>query len=152
MGKSKVLDEALKFGKEQQESELVIDFDASIEEAKAKPIKVKYKGKVYEVPSVTPQWYTNLVNRKLARVKDLRLEDMEEEEIIERLAISDSENEEIYRRLFGDEFVDEFLSDNWVNMKNFNDDLLYPILEKWGWARPKDTTELTKKKAKTPDS
>lgn len=145
----KILDDALKFGKEQQEKELVIDFDASVEEQKAKPIKVKYKGKVYEVPSMTPQWYTNLVNRKLARVKDLNVEDMSEEELIERLAISDEENEEIYRRLFGDEFVDQFMDDNWVNMKNFNDDLLYPILEKWGWAKPKDTTDITKKKAKT---
>jgi len=149
MGKSKILDDALKHGRAEQEKELVIDFDQAIEQAKKNAITVKFKGKEYKIPAETPQWYSNLVNRKLAAIKGLDVANMTEEDLLERASISDQENEQIYRRLFGDEFVEAYLNDNFVNLKNFNESLLGPILEKWGWAPMTDTT---KKKEKTPGS
>ena len=149
MGKSKILDDALKHGRQEQEKDLVIDFDQAIEEAKKNAITVKFKGKKYKIPAETPQWYSNLVNRKLAAIKGLDIASMTEEELLERAAISDEENEQIYRRLFGDEFVNAYLNDNFVNLKNFNDKLLDPILQAWGWA---PVTDTTKKKEKTPGS
>ena len=151
MGNSKILDDALKHGRAEQEKELVIDFDQAIAQAKKNAITVKFKGKEYRIPAETPQWYSNLVNRKLAAIKGLDVANMTEEDLLERAAISDQENEQIYRRLFGDEFVEAYLNDNFVNLKNFNETLLSPILEKWGWAPIKDASD-TKKKEKTPGS
>jgi len=149
MSNSKILDDALKHGRQEQEKDLVIDFDQAIEEAKKNAITVKFKGKKHKIPAETPQWYSNLVNRKLAAIKGLDIASMTEEELLERAAISDEENEQIYRRLFGDEFVNAYLNDNFVNLKNFNDKLLGPILQAWGWA---PVTDTTKKKEKTPGS
>ena len=152
MGNSKILDDALKHGRAEQEKELVIDFDQAIQEAKKNAITVKYKGKEYKIPAETPEWYRLLINRKMAAVADVDVANMTEGEMMERANISNKENEDIYRRLFGDEFVEAYLNDNFVNLKNFNETLLAPIVEKWGWKPITDTTDTTKKKEKTPGS
>lgn len=135
------LDQALNQERQRQEKELVIDFDQAVEAQKAKAIKIKYKGQVYTVPSETPQWYMNLILRKVHETRKLDFSSLTEEQIIERLEVSDNEHDDIFRRLFGDEFVDSYLRDNMVSKKMLTDELLNPILEKWGWMRVTDTTQ-----------
>ena len=135
------LNQALDQERKRQESELVIDFDQAVEAQKAKAIKIKYNGKTYTVPGETPQWYMNLILRKVHETRNLDFSSMTEEQIIERLEVSDNEHDDIFRRLFGDEFVEAYLRDNMVSKKMLTDDLLNPILEKWGWMPVTDTTE-----------
>jgi len=144
-----ILDKAYNDIKSQQQEELVIDFDAAVEAQKKKSIKIKFRGEVYEIPPETPQWYMNIVNRKLHEVEALKTEGMTEGQLIERLEINDKQNEEIFRRLFGDEFVNEYLNENFVSVSVLNRELLNPILVKWGWKPAVDTTE---KKSMTQDS
>ena len=135
------LDQAIASERKRQESDLVIDFDQAVEAQKEKAIKIKYKGKTYTVPGETPQWYMNLILRKLHETRNLDFSSMSEEEIIEKLEVSDNEHDDIFRRLFGDEFVDAYLHDNMVSKKMLTEKLLNPILEKWGWMPVEDTTE-----------
>lgn len=137
----KVLNEAFDKFKAKQEQELVIDFDSAVEAQRKKAIKIKFRGNVYEVPPETPQWYMNIINRKLHETKSLNLDELSEEEIIDRMEISDQQNEEIFRRLLGDEFVDGYLNENYVSFSVLNNELLNPILVKWGWKPAIDTTE-----------
>lgn len=141
MDNRSILDNALKEGRRQQEEELVIDFDSAVESQRKRAIKIKFKGKEYQIPPETPQWYMNIIARKLHEAKSVNFGELSEEEIIERLEINDRENEEIFRRLFGDEFVDEFLNDNFVSKSVLNKELLNPILVKWGWKPAVDTTQ-----------
>lgn len=127
------LDQALNQERKRQETELVIDFDQAVEAQKEKAIKIKYKGKTYTVPGETPQWYMNLVNRKLHEARSLDYMNLTEAEVIDKIQVSDKQNEEIFRRLFGDEFVESYLNDNFVSYTTLNSQLLDPILEKWGW-------------------
>ena len=135
------LDQALNQERKRQETELVIDFDQAVEAQKEKAIKIKYKGKTYTVPGETPQWYMNLILRKVHETRKIDFSSMSEEEIIEKLEVSDNEHDDIFRRLFGNEFVDAYLSDNMVSKKMLTEKLLNPILEKWGWMPLQDTTE-----------
>lgn len=135
------LNDALESELQRQEQELVIDFDQAVEAQKAKAIKIKYNGTTYTVPAETPQWYMNLILRKVHETRKLDFSQLTEEEIIERLEVSDNEHDDIFRRLFGDDFVDAYLSDNMVSKKMLTDKLLNPILEKWGWKPVEDTTE-----------
>lgn len=135
------LDKALRDERKRQEEDLVIDFDQAVEAQKEKAIKIKYKGRVYTVPSETPQWYMNLILRKVHETRKLDFSSMSEEEIIEKLEVSDNEHDDIFRRLFGDEFVDMYLNDNMVSKKMLTDELLNPILKKWGWEPVKDTSQ-----------
>ena len=141
MTNEKKLNDALESERKRQEQELVIDFDQAVEAQKAKAIKIKYKGKTYTVPGETPQWYMNLILRKVDETKNLDFSQMTDEEIIDRLEVSDRQHDDIFRRLFGDEFVDAYLSDNMVSKKMLTEELLNPILEKWGWQPVTDTTE-----------
>jgi hypothetical protein len=136
-----VLNEAFNKFKAQQEQELVIDFDSAIEAQKKKAIKIKFRGRVYEVPPETPQWYMNIIQRKLHETKSLNFDALSEEEIIDRMEISDQQHQDIFSRLFGDEFVDEYLDENYVSMSVIHNELLNPILVKWGWKPAVDTTQ-----------
>ena len=135
------LDQALNQERQRQERDLVIDFDQAVEAQKDKAIKIKYKGKTYTVPGETPQWYMNLILRKLHESRQIDFSSMTEEQIIERLEVSDNEHDDIFRRLFGDEFVNSYLNDNMVSKAMLTDKLLNPILEKWGWMPVQDTSE-----------
>lgn len=144
--RNQILDSAIADIRSQQEQDLVIDFDRAVEARRKEAIVIKYKGKEYKIPPETPQWYMNIVNRKIHELKSLNLEDMSEEEIMEKAEIDDKHNEQIFRRLFGDEFVDEYLNDNFVSMSVLNKELLNPILVKWGWKPAEDTTKKKKMK------
>ena len=133
MTNEEILDQALNKERKRQETELVIDFDQAVDAQKEKAIKIKYKGKTYTVPGETPQWYMNLVNRKLHEARSLDYMNLTEAEIIDKIQVSDKQNEEVFRRLFGDEFVESYLNDNFVSYTTLNSQLLDPILEKWGW-------------------
>lgn len=140
MTNEQILNDAFEAGRRKQLEELVIDFDQAIESQRKKAIKIKYKGKMYAIPHETPQWYMNIIARKLHETRSLDFSQMSEEEIIEKLEVNDREHDEIFRRLFGDEFVDAYLSDNMVSRKVLTEDLLNPILVKWGWM-PAQVTE-----------
>ena len=135
------LDQALNQERQRQERDLVIDFDQAVEAQKDKAIKIKYKGKTYTVPGETPQWYMNIILRKLHESRRLDFSSMTEEQIIESLEVSDNEHDDVFRRLFGDEFVNSYLNDNMVSKAMLTDKLLNPILEKWGWMPVQDTSE-----------
>ena len=170
MTNEQILDKALADERKRQEENLVIDFDQSIESIAKPPITITYgkemyrskivyyfflvlsyigfdlmdrcyRKKVYTVPGETPQWYMNIVLRKLHETKSLNFEEMTEEEIIEHTEVSDKEHDEIFRRLFGDEFVSRYLADNSVSKKVLTEGLLNPILKQWGWVPAIDTTE-----------
>lgn len=164
----KILQKAYSDLKAQQETELVVDFDEAVKQVK--PIKIKYgkrlacsklwywicrvlgyvgidimdtcyEQRVFVVPGETPVWYMNIINRKLHEIKSVKLDELSEEELIERLEIDDNHNEMIFRRLLGDEFVDSYMADNFVSWKLLNDAVLNPILVKWGWKAVEDTSE-----------
>ena len=159
------LDKALEQEKKRQENESVIDFDQSIESISKPPIHVKYgkeqkywswvcfilsllglsewcyRDKIYTLPGETPQWYMNIILRKVQETRNIDFSKLSEEEIIEKLEISDNVHEDIFKRLFGDEFVETYLKDNRVSKKVLTEGLLNPVLEKWGWQPVTDTTE-----------
>lgn len=168
MDNEQILDNAFEQLRAEQEQELVIDFDQAKRKVKpitvrygkemyrskvwylicyiiswvySKPLEDCYKPKEYKIPGETPQWYMNIISRKLHEVRSLKFEELTEEELIEKLEIDDKHNEMIYRKLFGDEFVDRYLDDNFVSMSTLNDELLNPILVKWGWKPATDTTQ-----------
>lgn len=170
MNNEQILDQALNQERQRQESELVIDFDQSISSIGKPPINIKYgkemyrskivyyfflmlsyvgidylhkcyRDKIYKVPGETPQWYMNIILRKVHQTKSLNFEEMTDEEIIEHTEVNDKEHDEIFRRLFGDEFVSKYLNDNSVSKRVLTEGLLNPLLEKWGWKPVKDTTE-----------
>lgn len=145
MTNEQILNDAFEAGRRKQLDELVIDFDQAIESQRKKAIKIKYKGKMYTIPHETPQWYMNIIARKLHETRSLDFSQMSEEEIIEKLEVNDREHDEIFRRLFGDEFVDAYLSDNMVSRKVLTESLLNPILIKWGWM-PAEVTEKKSRK------
>jgi len=140
MDSKQILDSAFDEIRDQQSTELVIDFDQAIESQRNKAIKIKYKGRVYTIPHETPQWYMNLIARKLHETRNLDLSLMSEAELIEKLEVNDREHDDIFRRLFGDDFVNAYLSDNMVSRKVLTESLLNPILIKWGWM-PAEVTE-----------
>lgn len=146
MTNEQILDQALKSERNKQETELIIDFDKAVEAQKEKAIKIKYKGKTYTVPGETPQWYMNIVLRKLHEARSLNWEELTEEQIIDRLEVTDEQHDDIFRRLFGNEFVETYLNDNMVSKMMLTDELLNPILEKWGWIAVQDTTEKKNQK------
>lgn len=146
MTNEQILDQALKSERSKQETELIIDFDKAVEAQKEKAIKIKYKGKTYTVPGETPQWYMNIVLRKLHEARSLNWEELTEEQIIDRLEVTDEQHDDIFRRLFGNEFVETYLNDNMVSKMMLTDELLNPILEKWGWIAVQDTTEKKNQK------
>lgn len=145
MTNEQLLDQALQSERNRQESELIIDFDQAVESQRKKAITIKYQGKEYSVPAETPQWYMNIVNRKLHEARSLDYANLSEEDIIDRLEVSDKQNEDIFRRLFGDEFVDAYLDDNFVSFTTLNQQLLNPILIKWGWKPSVEKEEFKKK-------
>jgi len=127
------LEKAVQQEAERQSQELVIDFDAAIEEEKQRAITVRWEGKEYKIPDTPPEWF---------RLMILRFDgDPSMEGDIE-----------IMRRLFGEEFADKLNKaseeSNWVNVRMANQKLMNPIINRWfGF----DVDGETKKK-KTPAS
>jgi hypothetical protein len=122
---SKALNEEVK----RQSESLRINFDKAIEEEKERSIVIEWQGKEYKVPDRAPEW--------------LRLMILSSNGII-----SDDDNVDIFRRLFGDEFTDylenEIESNNFVNFQMANEKLIAPLIERWFGMKATDTTKKKK--------
>lgn len=129
-----ILRKAVEQERDRQSQELVIDFDAAIEEEKQRAITVRWEGKEYKIPDTPPEWF---------RLMILRFDG-------DRSMEGDIE---IMRRLFGEEFADKLNKaseeSNWVNVRMANQKLMNPIINRWfGF----DVDSDDAKKKKTPAS
>jgi hypothetical protein len=121
---SKALNEEVK----RQSESLRINFDKAIEEEKERSIVIEWQGKEYKVPDRAPEWLRLL--------------------IIANEELDDEQNEDIFRRLFGDEFADSLLHEvqvnNYVNMSVANEKLILPLINRWFGITAVDTTKKKK--------
>lgn len=115
--KDKLREAAAKFQSQENDS-LVIDFDAAVEEQKAKAIKVKFGGDVYELPSKTPAWLVPFMSRN-----------KNDEGVME-----DEANFELIELLLGKEFANRIVDDkdNFVSFESVNNNIILPVMDQWG--------------------
>ena len=87
---------------DEQEHQLLVDFDAAYEEwkAKDKPLTVKFKGKIYSVPRRQPFAYSLFISRHTKRKYDHKLK-----REVPQLFIPEDKAEEYVRLMFGEEFL-----------------------------------------------
>src|SRR5699024_9834058 len=115
--KDKLREAAAKFQSQENDS-LVIDFDAAVEEQKAKAIKVKFGGDVYELPSKTPAWLVPFLSRN--KNAEGIMEDESNYELIELLLSKEFANRIVYDK------------DNFVSFESVNNNIILPVMEQWG--------------------
>jgi len=87
---------------DEQENQLLVDFDAAYDEwkAKEKPLTVKFKGKTYPVPSRQPFAYSLFISRHTKRKYDHKLK-----REVPQLFIPEDKAEEYVRLMFGEKFL-----------------------------------------------
>ncbi len=109
-------EEAEKYRKEQQES-LIIDFDEAVREEQSKAVKIKFQGKLYELPKSAPAWLPLFVNRHAKNG-----------------VLNDEQNLKLIEGLLGKEFSDKIVDEqnNFVSFELVNDKILTPVMEMWG--------------------
>lgn len=113
---SNELEQETKKKAEKERKGLIIDFDEAVAEQKADPIKVKFQGEVFELPSAPPAWLPLFINRKA-----------------QDGVIDDQANLEVIERLLGKDFADRILDgSNFISFDLINDVILSPVFEEWG--------------------
>src|SRR5690625_597598 len=125
---SKALEAAARLAKKEEE-DLFIDFDEAVKENKAKAIRVKFDGQVFNLPRTVPAWLPLFLNKRDGSDKDT-LKHIES--------------------LLGTDFAEKIISEknNFVSFDLVNDKILTPVMARWGI----NFTNATEKNEKTPDS
>lgn len=128
----KFLNEKVQELKEQQESDLIIDFDAAIKEKKSqlKQYCVKFNNKYFEVANEMPMsfglfFFRHCYNKKSGKMNI----DIPEEKMYEFIEL-----------MFGKELVEEF-SNSTVGMNLVFEKLSPQILKHWGYDTTNENVE-----------
>lgn len=116
--------------KRKQQDDLIIDFDQAVAEEKAKAIKVRFEGKVYELPKSTPAWLPLFINKHADKDG----------------VVSDEKNLEMIAALLGRDFAEKVADDknNFVSFELVNSKILKPVMEEWGFDQFQDESDKKK--------
>ncbi len=122
----------------QQEEELVADYDAALKEyqEKNKPHKVKFKGKVFDVPRSIPFAFSLFYMRNCIK----------KENGATIFFIPDDKQGEFLEKMFGPKFLAVLEESDDVELNFIFSTLVADIMGKWGYniKTPKDKTPKNK--------
>lgn len=131
------LDEQLKKLADNQEAELLLDFDAALEEEQAKPYAVKFDGKVYYVPHEMPLAFATFFFRYCYKKNNGRV----------ILEVPEDRMMQFIELMFGKEMLRALeVSKKAVSIRVVFDKLAGTILSKWGYNVQSPSSETSQKK------
>ena len=124
---------------QREEDELVLDFDQALAEKAEKPIKVKFQGKVYNVPAQMPFNFAMFFFRNCYKKISGRTQ----------IQVPEEKLAQFVELMFGKEFL-SVVEKTSVPMNFVFDTIAQSIMAKWGYATQPAGGEV--KNAQTPGS
>lgn len=121
--REKFLDEKLDELAEKQENDILIDFDAIIEEEKAEALNIKFNNKIYKIPYKMPFSFAMFFFRNcLKTVKG-----------VSQIQVPDELTLDFIEKMFGSEFLKDLeKSKSGFSFNLIFEQFTFKILEKWG--------------------
>jgi len=129
---------------EQQANDLVIDYDAALKEYKQKsnPYKIKFKGRIFDVPRSMPFSFSMFYMRYCLVKKQGKT----------IFQIPDERIHEFIEKMFGRLFLKTLMNSDDVDMNFVMGTLVPDIFEKWGYGINTPRKDDLGKNVQTPDS
>jgi len=120
----KVLYNAIDKIKERESQDITLDFDEAIKEheTKNKPIQIKLKGKIYELPSSMPFTFLLYFSRHCVKKKKGK----------EMIEVPNDKVWEFIEKMFGAEFTKAIEKHN-IGLETVMDTFVPRVLEAWGY-------------------
>jgi hypothetical protein len=129
-----LLDEKLDELRDEQEKDLLLDFDKAIEEKQGKPYTIKFKNEIYEIPCQMPFNFSTFFFRYCYKKQNGKvIIEVPEDRMIQYIEL-----------MFGKKFVNA-LEKSTVTVDMVFDDLSTTILGKWGYGIDKKSNDMEKK-------
>ncbi len=110
---------------EEQEKELVTDYDQALKEyhEKKKTHKLRFKGKIFELPASIPFSFSMFVTRNCMKKRNGKT----------MFEIPEDKTDEFISRMFGKEFCEEMKEDRELELDFVLQVLIPDVMKKWGW-------------------
>lgn len=126
---------------EREEEELVLDFDQALEEKEQKPIKVKFQGKIYEVPSQMPFNFAMFFFRNCYKKVGGKV----------RIEIPEGMMVKFIELMFGEEFTKAVEGAN-VSVNFVLETMAMRVLDGWGYRMKEREGKVHEKNVQIPGS
>jgi hypothetical protein len=131
------LNDQLRILADNQEAELLLDFDAAVEEVKEKPYKVKFNGKIYDVPREMPLGFATFFFRYCYKKINNKV----------TLEVPEDRMMQFIELMFGKEMLRALeTSRKAVSIDLVFNKLAGTILAKWGYNVQSNNSETSQKK------
>jgi len=131
------LNDQLKILADNQEAELLLDFDAAVEEVEEKPYKIKFNGKIYDVPREMPLGFATFFFRYCYKKINNKV----------TLEVPEDRMMQFIELMFGKEMLRALeTSKKAVSIDLVFNKLAGTILAKWGYNVQSNNSETSQKK------